>query len=97
MTGHYVQKCEKCGAVISQCRCPACDKTVIVKGVCSKCSKLGYELGPGDFLFVGEKKEEHPVDTPTPRYRASCPGCDTFMSWNPSIKMWQCPRCGHQE
>lgn len=89
MADHFVQKCE-CGDVIAQCRCMVCEKTVIIKGVCSKCIS-------NPATGIGEKKDEHPVDTPTPRYRASCPGCDTFMSWNSSIKMWQCSRCGHQE
>lgn len=36
MTQHYIKKCHKCEAVISQCRCPAPDK-IIKWGVCASC------------------------------------------------------------
>jgi hypothetical protein len=36
-----------------------CEKTVIIKGVCSKCIS-------NPATGIGEKKDEHPVDTPTP-------------------------------
>ena len=39
-----------------------------------------------------EKSEQ-----PEVAYRQSCPACDTFMSWDPNMKVWRCPRCGHQE
>jgi len=42
-SGHYKQVCERCGAVIAQCRCIACDKTVIVKGLCAKCAAQSQE------------------------------------------------------
>lgn len=37
MSGHYIEKCKKCGKVISQCRCMSCDKTIIVKDLCNEC------------------------------------------------------------
>lgn len=45
MSNHYVQKCEQCGAVIAQCRCMSCDKTVIVKGLCAKCAAQPQDKG----------------------------------------------------
>ena len=45
MSSHYVQKCEKCGVVIAQCRCMSCDKTVIVKGLCDKCAAQPQDKG----------------------------------------------------
>lgn len=35
---HYIVKCEKCGAVIAQCRCPALDKQ-IKYSICDACLK----------------------------------------------------------
>lgn len=40
---HYVQKCTQCGAVIAQCKCMSCDKTVVVKGLCAKCTTQTQE------------------------------------------------------
>ncbi len=34
--GHFIKKCKKCQAVISQCRCMDCNKT-IEWGLCRKC------------------------------------------------------------
>jgi len=37
MTQHYITKCS-CGAIISQCRCPAPDKTVtVIERGCARC------------------------------------------------------------
>lgn len=33
---HFIEICVKCGAVISQCRCMACDK-IKKEGICPKC------------------------------------------------------------
>lgn len=35
---HYIEKCKKCGDVISQCKCLKCDKTVKYS-LCEKCKK----------------------------------------------------------
>lgn len=44
--GHFKKVCKKCGVVISQCRCPSKDKTLIYEvcddcsnGLCIKCKK----------------------------------------------------------
>jgi len=34
--GHYKKVCERCGTIISQCRCPSKDKQIVF-GVCDKC------------------------------------------------------------
>jgi hypothetical protein len=38
--GHFIKYCLTCQNVISQCRCMACDKTVLF-GVCDKCNEKG--------------------------------------------------------
>ena len=40
MSGHFILKCKKCGAVMAQCRCPASNKEVRY-GVCVKCGMKG--------------------------------------------------------
>jgi len=34
--GHYKTICKECGTIISQCRCMACDKTIIYD-TCNEC------------------------------------------------------------
>jgi hypothetical protein len=38
MSNHFIEICSECGKVISQCRCPAEDKTKTYK-VCNDCKK----------------------------------------------------------
>jgi hypothetical protein len=35
---HYIEKCQYCGIIISQCRCPSNDKT-IKYGTCKECKE----------------------------------------------------------
>jgi hypothetical protein len=41
---HFIVKCQHCGTVLAQCRCPAPDKTVSY-GRCAICAKVTLELG----------------------------------------------------
>ena len=38
MSNHYIKKCRVCDKIITQCRCPAKDKKVILT-VCDECLK----------------------------------------------------------
>ena len=40
MSVHFIEKCRHCEKVITQCRCPATDKTVILS-VCEDCKAKG--------------------------------------------------------
>lgn len=42
MSGHYVKYCKGCDKVMSQCRCPSKDKTVLY-GLCEECEKKTME------------------------------------------------------
>jgi hypothetical protein len=44
-SGHYKQVCERCGAVVAQCRCMSCDKAVVVNGLCAKCAAQPQDKG----------------------------------------------------
>jgi hypothetical protein len=36
---HFIENCDDCGGVISQCRCPSINKEKRI-GVCPKCSEI---------------------------------------------------------
>lgn len=42
---HFKVICEKCGTVISQCRCMSCDKTTTYE-ICDKCKKQEQNPSP---------------------------------------------------
>lgn len=37
-TGHFIEKCSKCGKVITQCRCMDANKPVTY-GICKECQE----------------------------------------------------------
>lgn len=43
MSEHYIEKCEKCKTVISQCRCPSSDK-IEKWSICENCKKLRKDV-----------------------------------------------------
>jgi len=49
---HFIEYCSDCYAVISQCRCMDCNKT-IKWGQCSKCKRM-EELGIGPEDLVND-------------------------------------------
>ena len=42
MADHFIKYCTECNKIMTQCRCMACDKTVLF-GVCDECKQKQNE------------------------------------------------------
>ena len=54
---HFIKKCAICGAIIEQCRCMKCDKTV-TWGACQNCSKTVGASGYDSTIDVSNHKQQ---------------------------------------
>lgn len=80
---HFVKVCERCGAVIAQCRCMSCDKAVVVKGLCAKCAAQPQDKGS-----AGQQSASPCNSQITPC--STCGGSGMSVVWN------FCPECGRR-
>jgi len=82
-SNHYKQVCVRCGGVVAQCRCMSCDKTVVVKGLCTKCAAHSQDKGS-----AGQQSA-------SPCNRPSAP-CSTCGGSGMSVVWHYCPECGRK-
>lgn len=74
MADHFMKKCRGCGAIVTQCRCPALDKRVEWVDSCDQCPpKPAVPRGPVDGVLYcyggcGRRYEDFGLDVivPTP-------------------------------
>ena len=57
---HYIEKCNICGTVISQCRCAMKEKRIIYS-ICDKCKDKKDEFNFGDHVLNLAASEKNPI------------------------------------